>query len=46
VFVWAFAGIAIKQTAAPLVAYSAWVAALVALALAIYAIVQRRRASA
>ena len=46
VFVWAFAGIAIKQSAAPLVAYSAWVAALVALALTIYAIVQRRRALA
>ena len=46
VFVWAFAGIAVKQSAAPLVANSAWVAALVALGLAVYAIVQRRRVSA
>jgi hypothetical protein len=43
VFVWAFAGIAIKQSAAPWVAYSAWIATLVALALAIYAIIQHRR---
>src|SRR5271157_2319235 len=43
VFVWAFAGIAVKQSAAPLVANSAWVAALVVLGLAVYAIVQRRR---
>jgi len=43
VFVWAFIGIALKQSAAPLVADSAWVAALVALALAIYAIVQASR---
>jgi len=43
VFVWAFAGIAIKQAAAPLVTYSAWVAALIALGLAIYTIFQRRR---
>jgi hypothetical protein len=40
VFVWAFIGIALKQSALPLVADSAWVAALVALGLAIYAIVQ------
>ncbi len=43
VFVWAFAGIAVKQAAAPLVAYSAWVAGLIALGLAIYTILQRRR---
>jgi len=45
VFVWAFAGIALKQAGAPLVVDSAWVAAFVALAFAIYSIVQRRRAS-
>ena len=45
VFVWAFAGIAIKQSSAPLVADSAWAAALIALAFAIYTIVQRQRAS-
>ncbi len=44
VFVWSFAGIANKQVAEPLVANSAWVAAVLALGLAIYAIVQRRRA--
>lgn len=46
VLVWALAGIAIKQSAAPLVANSAWVASMIALALAIYAIVQRHRISA
>ena len=45
VFVWAFAGIAVKQAGAPLVVDSAWVAAFVALAFAIYSIVQPRRAS-
>ena len=40
VFVWAFIGIALKQSAVSLVADSAWVAALVALGLAIYAILQ------
>lgn len=43
VFVWAFAGIALKQAAVPLVAYSAWAATLVALGLAVYSLVQRRR---
>lgn len=43
VFVWAFIGIAVKQSAAALVAGAAWIAALVALALAIYAIIQNRR---
>ena len=46
VLVWSFAGIAIKQSAEPLVANSAWVAALVALGLAVYSLVQRRRVSA
>jgi len=43
VFVWAFAGIAIKQAEIPLVAISAWAATVVALALAINSIVQRRK---
>jgi hypothetical protein len=43
VFVWAFIGSALKQASVPLVAYSAWVAALVALVLAIYAIIQASR---
>jgi len=46
VLVWSFAGIAIKQAAEPLVADSAWVAALIALGLAVFSLVQRRRASA
>jgi len=46
VFVWAFAGIALKQAETPLVANSAWVSTIVALGLAIYAIVQRRKISA
>ena len=45
VLVWAFIGIAIKQSAATLVAATAWVAALFALLLALMSIVQRRRAS-
>ncbi len=45
VLVWSFVGIAVKQAAEPLVANSAWVAALVALGLAIFSSVQRRRAS-
>jgi hypothetical protein len=43
VFVWSFIGIAVKQAAEPLVATSAWIAAVVALGLAVYSIVQRRR---
>lgn len=43
VFVWAFAGIALKQVETPLVANSAWVATVVALGLLIYSIVQRRK---
>jgi benzodiazapine receptor len=43
VFVWAFAGIAVKQAAEPLVANSAWAATLLALGLAVFSLVQRRR---
>jgi len=46
VLVWSFVGIALKQAAAPLVAYSAWIVALIALALAVYSIIQRRRVPA
>lgn len=46
VLVWSFAGIAVKQAATPMVAYAAWAATLVALGLAFYSIVARRRASA
>jgi benzodiazapine receptor len=45
VLVWSFIGIAVKQSAAPLVANSAWVLALVALGLAIFSILQRRHQS-
>jgi hypothetical protein len=45
VFVWAFAGIALKQAATPLVAYSAWGATAVALGLAVYSLVRRRLAA-
>jgi len=43
VFVWAFAGIAIEQADTPLVANSAWGATVVALGLAVYSLVQRRK---
>jgi len=43
VFVWAFAGIAVKQTVEPLVANTAWGATVIMLGLAIYSIFQRRR---
>jgi len=43
VLVWSFVGIAVKQAATPMVTYAAWFAALVALGLAIYCIVDRRR---
>ena len=46
VLVWSFAGIAVKQAAEPLVANSAWVAAVIAIGLAVYSMFQRRRASA
>jgi benzodiazapine receptor len=45
VLVWSFAGIAVKQVSMPLVANSAWVAALVALGMAIFSIVKRPRVS-
>ncbi len=45
VFVWAFAGIAVKQAAEPLVANTAWIAAVIMLGLALYSIFQRRRMS-
>jgi len=45
VLVWSFAGIAVKQAAAPLVANSAWAMTLVALGLAVYSIIQRRQTS-
>lgn len=41
VLVWSFLGIAVKQSAEPLVANSAWAAAILMLVLAIYSIVQR-----
>lgn len=44
VLVWSFAGIAVKQAAEPLVANAAWVAAAFALGLAVFSIIQRRRA--
>ena len=44
VFVWSFAGIAVKQASTPLVANSAWTAALVALGLAVFAFMRRSSA--
>jgi hypothetical protein len=43
VFVWAFAGIAVKQSEAPLVFNAAWVAVIFALGLAIFSLVKRRQ---
>ena len=43
VFVWAFAGIAVKQSAEPLVANDAWVATLIMFGFALYSIIQRWR---
>src|SRR5512138_890787 len=42
VLVWAFAGIAVKQTSAPVVVLSAWIAAAVMVAATLYSLVQRR----
>ena len=42
VLVWAFAGIAVKQVSAPLVATSAWIAAALMLGLAVYSLLRRR----
>ena len=44
VLVWSFVGIAVKQSAVPLVANSAWVASALMLVLALFSIIQRRRA--
>lgn len=43
VLAWAFAGIAVKQAAVPSVANAAWGAAVLALGLAFYSIIARRR---
>ena len=42
VLVWAFIGIAVKQTPAPMVVLSAWVAAILMLGLIIYSLIRRR----
>jgi hypothetical protein len=42
VLAWAFAGIAVKQTAAPTVVLSAWIAAAAMLALVVYSLTKRR----
>jgi benzodiazapine receptor len=44
VLVWAFIGIAVKQTPAPIVVLSAWVAAALMLGLAIFSLARRRSA--
>jgi benzodiazapine receptor len=44
VLVWAFAGIAVKQTSAPTVVLSAWIAAALMLGLAIFSLIRRRKA--
>lgn len=43
VFVWAFAGIAVKQAGTPLVAGVAWIAAALAMGMVIYSLVLRNR---
>ena len=43
VLVWAFIGIALKQTSAPLVVLSAWTAAALMLVLVIFSLIRRRR---
>jgi hypothetical protein len=45
VLVWAFIGIAVKQTPAPTVVFSAWVAAILMLGLMIYSWTRRRTAN-
>ncbi len=42
VLVWAFAGIAVKQTPAPMVVLSAWIAAALMLGFAIYSLIRRQ----
>ena len=44
VLVWSFIGIAVKQTSAPDVVTSAWIAATLMLALAVYSLMRRRTA--
>ena len=44
VLVWAFVGIAVKQTSAPTVVISAWIAAALMLGLAIFSLISRRKA--
>lgn len=44
VLVWAFIGIAVKQTSAPMVVISAWIAAALMLGLAIFSLMRRRGA--
>jgi benzodiazapine receptor len=41
VLVWAFIGIAVKQTSAPMVALSAWIAAVLMLGLVVYSLIRR-----
>jgi hypothetical protein len=41
VLVWAFVGIAVRQTTAPMVVFSAWIAAALMLGLAIYSLIRR-----
>jgi hypothetical protein len=43
VLAWAFAGIAVKQTSAPTVVLSAWIAATAMFGLAIYSLIRRRK---
>jgi len=42
VLVWSFAGIALKQTPAPMVVLSAWIAAILMLGLAFYSLIRRK----
>ena len=42
VLVWSFAGIAVKQTPAPMVVLSAWIAAILMLGLAFYSLIRRK----
>ncbi|HSL44028.1 MAG TPA: tryptophan-rich sensory protein [Anaerolineales bacterium] len=46
VLVWAFIGIAVKQSAAPMVVLSAWTAAALMLGLVIYSVLHRRTSAA
>ncbi len=43
VLVWSFIGIALKQTPAPMVVVSAWIAAVLMLGLTVYSLVQKQR---